>query len=141
MIGEPKHGVWRIQDNGMIREYRRQGMPGLREEVQPNDLNLSDRDRNIIANQYSHYMPGDANAYKHPDEEIRNGHRNFVDLSIYHPKYGGKYDDHVPMDLAHFYCTLSQADFPFMKQVWRYASAQKLAGKRVIGPLGKRAGR
>ena len=89
-------------------------------------------------NQYSHFLPGDSHAYKFPEQHKQNGHFNFVDLSIYHPKYGGRYNDHVPLDLAHFYCTLSQADFPFMKEVWRFASAQKMANK--IGPLGQRAG-
>lgn len=29
LIGEGKHGLWRVQENGMVREYRRAGKPGL----------------------------------------------------------------------------------------------------------------
>ena len=48
LIGEPKHGVWRIQDNGMIREYRKYAMPGLKESVDPNDEGLTAQDLEII---------------------------------------------------------------------------------------------
>ena len=36
LIGEPKHGVWRIQDNGHVREWRRRGHVGLDRNVDPN---------------------------------------------------------------------------------------------------------
>lgn len=31
MIGEGKHGLWRVQDNGTIREYRRKDTAGLKD--------------------------------------------------------------------------------------------------------------
>ena len=36
LIGEPKHGLWRIQDNGHVRCYRRNGKIGLDKDVDPN---------------------------------------------------------------------------------------------------------
>jgi len=63
---------------------------------------------------------------------------NYVDLSIYHPKYNGKYDNHVPIDLPMFYCTMSQNDYPYVYNSWKYAIKQKRAN--IIGPLGIRAG-
>ena len=76
--------------------------------------------------------------YRFPSDEFEAGYRNFVDLTIYHPKYNGKYDDHVPIDLSYLYCTMSQPHFPHAKTVWRYIANQPNANK--IGPLGKRAG-
>jgi hypothetical protein len=29
MIGEPKHGMWRVQENGFVREYLKNGTEGL----------------------------------------------------------------------------------------------------------------
>ena len=37
MIGEPKHGLWRIQESGFIREYRKAGMTGLVDGTEAND--------------------------------------------------------------------------------------------------------
>ena len=45
--------------------------------------------------------------YKYPYQKETDGFHDYVDLTIYHPKYGGKYDQHDPIDLAHFYCTIS----------------------------------
>ena len=67
-----------------------------------------------------------------------SGYLNFIDLSIYHPKYKGKYNTHVPIDLPHFYCTMTQNDYKHMKDVWKYAIAQPRANK--LGPLAVRAG-
>lgn len=63
---------------------------------------------------------------------------DFIDLSIYHPKYGGKYEDHVPIDLRHYFCTLSGPDYPHVANVWKYAMGQPMAN--TVGPLGRRAG-
>ena len=51
----------------------------------------------------------------------------------------GKYDDHEPLDLPHFYCTMSQSGFPHEQDIWKFAMGQPQANK--IGPLGKRAGK
>ena len=107
-FGEPKLGLWRIQENGFIREYRRYAKNGLRETADPNDPNLPWSDFEVIKNNYASYMPADNTLYKYPDDETWNGYFQYLDLSIYHPKYEGKYDNHVPIDLPHFYVTISQ---------------------------------
>ena len=54
-------------------------------------------------------IPGvDEDGYRYPDDQFSYGFHNYVDLTIYHPKYGGRYDNHVPIDLAHYYCTISK---------------------------------
>ena len=60
---------------------------------------------------------------------------NFIDLTIYHAKYDGKYEDHVPIDLPSYYCTMSQGNYNHVRQAWNYAKNQPLANK--AGPLGK----
>ena len=75
---------------------------------------------------------------RYPDQRIENGVLNYIDLTIYHPKYAQKYADHVAIDLPHFACTMSQANFPHVAHLWKYVVAQPLANK--IGPLGRRAG-
>ena len=50
-IGEPKHGIWRIHDNGMVREYRKAGRIGLKAGVDPNG-NLTDVQMDIVRNNY-----------------------------------------------------------------------------------------
>ena len=137
-IGEPKHGVWRVHDNGFIREYRKTGRIGLHSGVDANSANLTTEQKDIIRKNYAAFIPGDANGYKHTAQPIKNDYQEYIDLTIYHEKYNGKYDDHVPIDLSHFYCTLSQPGFPHAESMWRYATAQPMANK--IGPLGKRAG-
>ena len=139
LIGEPKHGVWRIQDNGHVREWRRHGNIGLDQNVDPNSASLTPEQMNIIAENYASFIPEEgAGGYKAPENQFTDGYHDYLDLTIYHPKYGGKYDDHEPIDLAHFYCTMSQAGFPHELDVWRFAMGQPLVNK--IGPLGKRAG-
>ena len=107
-FGEPKLGLWRIQENGFIREYRRYAKNGLRETADPNDPNLPWSDFEVIKNNYASYMHQDNTLYKYPDDKTWNGYFQYLDLSIYHPKYEGKYDNHVPIDLPHFYVTISQ---------------------------------
>ena len=139
VIGEPKHGVWRVQDNGMVRCWRRYGMVGLDMNVDPNG-NLDQHQMDIVMNNYDAYIPEEGfQAYKYPHQQFGDGYHNFVDLTIYHPKFGDKYHDHEPIDLAHFYCTMSQAGFPHMMDVWKYAMGQPQANK--LGPLAIRAGR
>ena len=136
MIGEGKHGLWRVQENGMIREYLRAGAAGLRagaDLADPENLAVLERD-------YSHYLPGEGFAgYKDPFVPVNDqGALNFVDLPITHPKYKGAYDGHVPIDLAHWYCTMSDADFPEAKLAAAFSFAQP--GANQVGPLGRRAG-
>ena len=143
LIGEPKLGLWRIQDNGLIREYRMTGNQGLRESVDANDIDgLSPEHLRVIKSDYRHFIPEEGrDGYKSPSDRIWHSHQNYLDLSIYHPKYKGKYDDHVPIDLPHLFCTMSQENFPHMWKVWKFAVAQKQSNENVIGDLGKRAGR
>lgn len=60
------------------------------------------------------------------------------DLPVSHPKYQGKYEDHVPIDLPLWYCTMSKPMYPDAQDVLNFAYAQP--GANVIGTLGKRAG-
>merc|ERR1712203_248869 len=46
-IGEPKHGVWRVHDNGFIREYRKTGRIGLHSGVDANSANLTTEQKDI----------------------------------------------------------------------------------------------
>ena len=139
LLGEAKHGLWRIQDNGHIREYRKPHKNGLQDTVDPNDPDLTQQNLDIIESDYTHYMPGEEDLYHFPSDKVNNGHLQYVDLSIYHPKYGGKYNDHEPIDLASFFCTLSQAGYPYVWKAWQYAIEQPMMNR--IGPLGKRAGK
>merc|ERR1712054_558586 len=109
MIGEPKHGLWRIQDAGMVRMYKRPGALGLLEDTDVASYTDVERLRDeYTAGEDSYQYTGDDWVYKYPDEEIdENGRMNWIDVSIHHPIFGGKYDGHVPIDLASYYCTMS----------------------------------
>lgn len=136
MIGEGKHGLWRVQDNGMIREYIKKGAQGLKQGADVFDkANLK-----IIENDYASYLPDESwNGYRHPHEEVSaHGRLNFIDLPLNHPKYKGKYDNHVAIDLPHFYCTMSANQYPYARKAVDYLFSQAAANK--VGPLGKRAG-
>lgn len=136
MIGEGKHGLWRVQENGTVREYLRQGAKGLSPGADLEDpANLE-----IIRQSYSSYIPEAGWAgYKYPDEQLsKAGELNYIDLPIGHAKYGNKYVAHQPIDLPNFYCTMSENDYPYAQQVMNFAFQQPGANK--IGPLGKRAG-
>lgn len=136
MIGEGKHGLWRVQDNGTIREYRKKDTQGL-----PDGTDLFD-EANLatIENDYASYIPEESwGGYKHPHQRLtEDGHLNFIDLPLHHPKYKGKYDDHVAIDLPHFYCTMSANQYPYARKAVDYSFSQP--GANQIGPLGKRAG-
>lgn len=135
MIGEGKHGVWRTQEKGIIREYLKPNATGLKEG---SDL-YSEENQKIIADQYVASMEDRSALYYYPDEMVNeSGHLTYIDLPITHPKYKDKYKDHVPIDLANFYCTMSGPDFPYSRHVMDYSFAQE--GANQIGPLGKRAG-
>ena len=142
-----KHGMWRVQENGFIREYRKKGQNGITENIDPNAATtlMDNGYKNAIYNNYAAIIPEEGfSGYKYPDQKLSDGsdgiegHQNYIDLSIYHPKYGGKYNDHAPIDLPLFYCTLSQPNYPHMAVTWKYLRAQPNANK--LGPLARRAG-
>ncbi|MFT7414448.1 MAG: hypothetical protein ACI9FO_001107 [Methylophagaceae bacterium] len=136
MIGEGKHGLWRVQENGTVREYLRVGAKGL---VPGADLTAKQA-QIIIAENYSSYLPDESwSGYKYPDQKFNEaGNLNFIDLPITHQKYQGKYADHKPVDLPNWYCTMSANDYPYAQKAMNFAFNQKGANK--VGPLGKRAG-
>ncbi|WP_018693117.1 hypothetical protein [Algicola sagamiensis] len=136
MIGEGKHGLWRVQDNGTVREYRRAGAPGIPEGA---DI-FSAQYQRLIKSSYSHYLPEESwTGYKYPADRLdENGQLKYIDLPIHHPKYQGRYQRHVPIDLPHWYCTMSAHRYPYAKKAMDFAFAQPAANK--VGPLGKRAG-
>lgn len=136
LIGEGKHGLWRVQESGYIREYRRANAAGIEQDARLDDpKNLA-----AIERDYSSFLPEEGyDGYKYPDQKVTSdGRLNFIDLPISHPKYRGRYADHDPIDLANFYCTMSEADYPYAFAAMRFAFQQP--GANVVGPLGKRAG-
>lgn len=136
MIGEGKHGLWRVQDNGTIREYRKKDAPGLEDGA-----GLFDEDNlATIETEYASYIPEESwGGYKHPHQRVtEDGRLNFIDVPLNHPKYKGKYDDHAAIDLPHFYCTMSANQYPYARKAVDYSFSQP--GANQIGPLGKRAG-
>ena len=141
MIGEGKHGLWRIQEAGFIREYLIPGKTGLKKGADANDpKNLA-----TIKGDYSSYIVGPGNdtefwaGYHYPTDAINaDGNQNFVDVAITSAKYNGKYTKHVPIELPSWYCTMSSYTFPEAADAMAFAFNQKGANK--IGPLGVRAG-
>ncbi len=138
IIGEGKHGLWRIQDNGTIREYLIDGKAGLAKGA---DVNAS-KNLAVLKSDYSSYIVGDGmnwGGWKSPQTPVNADDRmNFVDLSITNAKYGTKYANHVPIDLPSWYCTMSEPTYPSAATAMKFAFGQK--GANQIGPLGKRAG-
>jgi hypothetical protein len=136
MIGEGKHGLWRVQESGTVREYLKKGASGL-----PENVDLSAK-ANLakIESDYAAYLPEEGwTGYKYPDEKLnKDGKLNFIDLPITHAKYKGEYAKHEPIELPNWYCTMSENDYPYAKQVMNFAFNQP--GANQIGPLGKRAG-
>ena len=136
MIGEGKHGLWRVQDNGTIREYRKKDSQGL---MQGEDI-FANANLATIENDYASYLPEESwDGYKHPHQMVaEDGRLNFIDLPLHHPKYKGKYKEHVAIDLPHFYCTMSANQYPYARKAVDYSFSQ--SGANQVGPLGKRAG-
>ena len=136
MIGEGKHGLWRVQDNGMVREYRKKDAQGLKDGA---DL-FDEGNMAIVESDYASYIPEESwGGYKHPHQRVsEEGYLNFIDVPLHHPKYKGKYADHVAIDLPHFYCTMSANQYPYARKAIDYAFNQP--GANQVGPLGKRAG-
>ncbi|MEH6357438.1 MAG: hypothetical protein V7745_00505 [Pseudomonadales bacterium] len=140
MIGEGKHGLWRTQDNGTVREYltadAKLASAGLVDGSDPLDpANLAS-----IQNNYSFSDADDSWAgYVADGNQVNaDGNLAYVDLPISHAKYAGKYSTHVPIDLPSWYCTMSGPEYKNAAAAVRFAFGQE--GANVVGPLGKRAG-
>jgi hypothetical protein len=136
MIGEGKHGLWRIHESGMVRLYRIAGLPGL-----PENANLAaEQHLSTIKHNYLSYLPKESwDGYKYPDQKIaEDGNLNFIDLPITHPVFNDQYADHQPIDLPNWYCTMSANDYPYARKAMDFAFSQAAADQ--VGPLGKRAG-
>jgi len=138
MVGDGKHGLWRTQDNGTVREYLATGQDGL--PAGTDVFSNKKGAQNIIKREYTHLDAAASWAGYRADGNSVNeyGKLNYVDLPINHPKYGGKYDNHEPIDLPSWYCTMSGPEYKYARESIRFAFAQEGANK--VGPLGARAG-
>lgn len=136
MVGEGKHGLWRVQEAGMVREYLKPDAEGLPEDA---DLFAEENLRKIEEN-YTHFIPEVGfDGYHFPDQQLNDdGELNFIDLPVNHPKYGDEYADMAPIDLPNYFCTMSGPGFPYAKQAMNFAFQQP--GANELGPLGERAG-
>jgi len=137
VVGDGKHGMWRLQESGYIREYLKKDTVGL--PAGSDVMNSGNLD--IIKNSYSAFLSEESwSGYKYPEQEYTDDKTtmNWVDLPIIHPKYLGKYLSHVPIDLSFWFCTMSGPRFTHAADVWKFAATQPNAN--VIGPLGIRAG-
>lgn len=151
MIGEGKHGMWRYQDNGTVREYLKNGGTGLPASALGSVQNPDAATLAALEANYTHHDPaGSWSTYRADGNQVNdNGtadtsddYLNYVDLTISHAKYDGKagggYDNHAPIDLPGWYCTMSGPEYPNARAAMRFAFAQDGANK--VGPLGERAG-
>lgn len=152
MIGEGKHGMWRYQDNGSVREYLKQGGTGISASTSMDDiLNPDAATLAALQDNYTHLdAAGSWGTYRADGDQVNdNGtadtsddYLNYVDLTISHAKYDNKadggYDSHAPIDLPGWYCTMSGPEYPNARAAMRFAFAQEGANK--VGPLGERAG-
>ena len=109
LVGEGKHGMWRLQSAGYVRVYRTKGAAGVTEKDKKEALDGTDDSLNKIISEY--YFPIDGNDRYHEhsfgEEVSGEGWMNWLDLDIYHERFGGKYDDHVIIDLPWYYCGVS----------------------------------
>ena len=139
MIGEHKHGLWQVQESGFIREYLKANAIGL-----PNTATQENADLVVVMEGYAAYLPDQDEPYNWagytaPSDKINAmGNLQYIDLPISHPKYMGKYDEHPPIDLPLWYCTMSEPLAPNAARVLEYSYAQP--GANVVGELGIRAG-
>lgn len=134
MIGEGKHGLWRVQENGTIREYLKPGAKGLKDGA---DI-FAPENQAVINEQYTAFLPGEPSFYRLPAFRVKDNNLEYIDLPITHPKYQGKYADHTPIDLPNWFCTMSEGSYPYAIHATNFAFDQD--GANQIGPLGKRAG-
>jgi len=80
---------------------------GIKQEDKNSALDGDDEQLNsILVNHYTHQDGSENRDHKHSSgEEIsEDGFLNWLDFTIYHPKFGGKYKDHPVMDLPWYYC-------------------------------------
>ncbi len=151
MIGDGKHGLWRVQDNGTIREYITDEAEASGDGLDDGLSNDDPANLSVLEDYYTHYDVSASfgsiggGGYKsiggfNGQTVNADGHKTFVDLPIFHPKYGGKYDNHPPIDLASYYCTMSGPSYDKARQAMDFAFSQPGAGHDNIGPLGIRAG-
>jgi len=137
MIGEGKHGLWRMQENGTVRMYLRPGKTGLAVGTNVNSVDAATINDRYI----SHDLALGFALYKYPDEQVSGGALTFIDVPISHAVFGGKYANHPAIDLPSFYCTMSEQDYPKAREVMDYVFRQAAStGADAVGPLGKRAG-
>jgi hypothetical protein len=120
ILGEAKHGLWRIQESGSIRVYLRKGTVG----VKPSESH----DSQVLHN-YSYSL--DAS-----ERYTGSVYARYLDLPFSHKLFGLR-DVGTP-DLPYFYCTLSEENFESARSIWEYVTSQP--GVNAVGPLGKRAG-
>jgi len=142
VTGEAKHGMWRVQDNGLVRLYRifnAAGVPVGSDVYNPSvqDDILSDY-KPVLKPGLETGDSGGWDGYRYFQDADGDGQAAFVDIPIYHPYFKGSYNDHPVIDLPYWFSTLSGANFTNAKHVWEYASMQPNANR--VGPLGKRAG-
>ena len=137
MIGEGKHGLWRMQENGTVRMYLKPGKTGL-----ATGTNIASQTAATINDLYTaHDLSIGFPLYRYPDEQISGGKLNFIDVPISHPVFGRKYANHPAIDLPSFYCTMSEQDYPHAREVVDYMFKQAAStSANAVGPLGKRAG-
>lgn len=137
MIGEGKHGLWRMQENGTVRLYLRPQAQGFSVGTNVNTVSADAINAAYLSHDYSIGFP----LYKYPDNPVTDGKLNFIDVPITHPVFGTKYANHAPIDLPSFYCTMSEQDYPHAAEVMDFIFAQAAStGANAVGPLGKRAG-
>jgi hypothetical protein len=135
MIGEGKHGLWRMQENGTVRFYLRPGQTGLPVGTDVSTTAAGTINTKYITHDYALGFP----LYKYPDNQVTNSALNFIDVPLNHAVFGGKYANHEPIDLPSFYCTMNgSVGYPQAAEVMDYVFQQPAAN--VVGPLGKRAG-
>ena len=125
-IGEEKHGMWRFQENGFIRVYRKNGsnvgiLPEEKKRAIESGLHYVDADEyaredrllRILRNNYMNIDPAldfDYAFAKTDTSIIKNADGrsievlNWIDLPIYHEKFTRKYEDHVPIDTPAYFC-------------------------------------
>ena len=125
LIGESKYGLWRIHDNRLVRLYRKFGAIGVQVGADINNLSIQD----IIMRDYKYVLvpgletndTGEWTGYHYSQDADGDGQASFVDLPIYHPYFSNSYDDHPAIDLPHWFCIISGANFTDAKVVWDYA--------------------
>jgi len=149
MIGEAKHGLWRTQENGLVRLRlkKKNNGEGYKGGVKVGkNLNKPNSLRKLKKN-YAYYLEKSDPPNEKSDGPYDEGYSpgkpgedaTFVDIPISHKYFKNRYKDHVPIDLPLFSCGIDgYPGYPTVKELWDYAIQQPNSNK--VGPLGKRAG-